>query len=148
MSSPFEVWEERAKLGKLTRFLGCKTEILEVGVCKVSLPFREEFEQLFGVIHGGFITIIADSAGYFAAATRNGDQPLATAEIKMNFISPVLRQDIYAIAKVVKAGRQLVVCELKAYTVQTDKLIAVGLASYCRIPAGKGNPAVVENESV
>ncbi len=86
MSSPFEVWEERAKLAKISRFVGQTLEVLEEGVCKITLPFRNDFEQTFGVVHGGMITLIADTAGYFAAATKAGEMPLATAEIKMNFI--------------------------------------------------------------
>ena len=143
MSAEFDVWEERAKISKLSRFVGHKTEILEEGVCKITLPFREDFEQLFGVVHGGFITLIADAAGYFAAATKVGEIPLATAEIKINFVSPVYRTDIYAIGKVVKTGRQIIVCELKVYSTQKDKLVAIGLASYNRLPADKSKPATI-----
>lgn len=143
MSAHFEVWEERAKIAKITRFIGQKLEVLEEGTCKIILPFREEFEQTFGVIHGGVLTLIADTAGYFAAATKVGETPLATAEIKMNFIAPVYRKKVYAIGKVIKAGRQLIVCEVKVYTAEDDKLVALGIASYSRIVMGKGKPAAV-----
>ena len=133
MSSIFEVWEERAKIARITRFIGQKLEVLEEGVCRITLPFQNHFEQTFGVVHGGIITLIADTAGYFAAATKNGDSPLATAEIKMNFLSPVYRKDLYALGKVVKAGRNMTVCELKVFTVDDDKLVALGVASYARI---------------
>ena len=143
MSSSFEIWEERAKLARVSRFLGQKLEVLEEGVCKISLPFRPDFEQTFGVVHGGFITLIADSAGYFAAASKVGDTPLATAEIKINFISPVYRKDLYSIGKVVKAGRQLIVCELKVFCAADDKLVALGTASYSRVTESKEKPARV-----
>ncbi|HEY4490816.1 MAG TPA: PaaI family thioesterase, partial [Acidobacteriota bacterium] len=87
MKPTFEVWEERAKIAKISRFIGQKLQVLEEGVCKITLPFRDEFEQIYGVVHGGLITLIADTAGYFAAATIAGDMPLATAEVKMNFVS-------------------------------------------------------------
>lgn len=137
MSSPFELWEERAKIAKVSRFIGQKLEVLEQGVCKIVLPFRDDFEQTFGVVHGGFIGLIADTAGYFAAATMVGEQPLATAEIKMNFIAPVYRKDIHAIGKVIKPGRHLIICELKVYTSHDDKLVALGIASYARITTTK-----------
>jgi uncharacterized protein (TIGR00369 family) len=140
VSSPFELWEERAKIAKVSRFLGQRLEVLEEGVCKILLPFRDEFEQTFGVVHGGFITLIADTAGYFAAATMVGEQPLATAEIKMNFISPVVRKDMYAIGKVLKTGRHVLVCEMKVYTSPADKLVAAGIASYYRISSAKEAP--------
>ena len=143
MTHRFEVWEERAKLARISRFIGQKLEVMEEGVCKITLPFRDDFEQIFGVIHGGFITTIADTAGYFAAATRVGEIPLATAEIKMNFISPVYRKEIYAIGRVIKSGKQLIVCELKVYTAQDDKLVALGIATYSRIVSAKGKHAVV-----
>ena len=145
MAGSFEVWEERAKLARISRFIGQKLEVLDEGVCKITLPFRDDFEQIFGVIHGGFITMIADTAGYFAAATRAGEIPLATSEIKMNFISPVYRKEIYAIGRVVKSGRQLIVCELRVYTSQDDKLVALGIATYSRIATTKGKPVVVSS---
>jgi uncharacterized protein (TIGR00369 family) len=135
MSPTFELWEERAKLAKITRFIGQRLEVLEEGVCRITLPFQDNFEQTFGVVHGGMITLIADTAGYFAAATVNGDTPLATAEIKMNFVSPVYRQDIYALGKVVKRGRRTTTCELKVYSAASDKLVALGIASYDRVQA-------------
>lgn len=146
MSSPFEVWEERAKLAKISRFVGQKLEVLEEGCCKITLPFRDDFEQIFGVVHGGIVTLIADTAGYFAAATKVGDMPLATAEIKMNFISPVYRKEIHAIGKVVKAGKQLIICELKVYASDSDKLVALGTATYSRIPMPKDKPATVKSD--
>jgi len=143
MSDTFELWAERAKIAKVTRFVGQKLEVLEEGICKISLPYRDAFEQTFGVVHGGFITLIADTAGYFAAATKVGETPLATAEVKMNFIAPVVRKDIYAIGKVVKSGKNLIVCELKVYTAQDDKLVALGIASYSRVTITKEMPATV-----
>lgn len=143
MNHPFDVWVERLKIAKVTRFVGQKLEVLEEGVCKISLPFRDEFEQAFGVVHGGFVTLIADTAGYFAAATKVGETPLATAEVKMNFIAPICRKDIYAIGKVVKSGKNLIVCELKVYTTPDDKLVALGIASYSRIVITKELPATV-----
>lgn len=139
MKPTFEVWEERAKIAKISRFIGQKLQVLEEGVCKITLPFRDEFEQIYGVVHGGLITLIADTAGYFAAATIVGEIPLATAEVKMNFVSPVYRKDLYSVGKVVKAGKQLIVCDLKVYTSENNKLVALGLASYSRVPAKKGN---------
>jgi uncharacterized protein (TIGR00369 family) len=139
----FEVWEERAKIAKISRFIGQKLEVLEEGVCKIELPFQENFEQTFGVVHGGLISLIADTAGYFAAATLVGEMPLATAEIKMNFVAPVYRKDLYAIGRVVKKGRQLIVCEMKVYTKVQDRLVALGIATYSRISTTKDKPATV-----
>lgn len=138
MSSHFEIWEERAKIAKISRFIGQKLEVIQEGVCKITLPYRNEFEQTFGVIHGGIITLIADTAGYFAAATTTGEMPLATAEIKMNFVAPVYRDDIYALGTVVKKGRRLIVCEMKVYRSKDDKIVALGIASYSPIDSTKG----------
>jgi uncharacterized protein (TIGR00369 family) len=142
-NSSFEVWEERAKIAKISRFIGQRLEVLEEGVCKIHLPFKENFEQIFGVVHGGIISLIADTSGYFAAATLVGEIPLATAEIKMNFVAPVYREDLYAVGKVVKNGRQLIVCELKVHTSRDDRLIALGIATYSRINTAKNKPASV-----
>lgn len=144
-NSSFEVWEERAKIAKISRFIGQRLEVIEQGVCKIHLPFQESFVQTFGVVHGGIISLIADTSGYFAAATLVGEIPLATAEIKMNFVAPVYREDLYAIGKVVKNGRQLIVCELKVHTSRDDRLVALGIATYSRIDTTKSKPASVSS---
>jgi len=61
----------------------------------------------------------------------------------MNFIAPVYRKEVYAIGKVIKAGRQLIVWEVKVYTAEDEKLVALGISSYSRIVMRKGTPATV-----
>ena len=53
----------------ISRYLGMTLSYCENGVARVRLPFRAEFEERHGVIHGGLIGLLADTAGNFAVGS-------------------------------------------------------------------------------
>ena len=62
----------------------------------------------------------------------------------MNYIDPIFRKEIHAIGKVVKVGKQLIICDLRVYTSDDDKLVALGSATYSKIPSAKDKPVIVK----
>src|SRR5262249_40196022 len=46
--------------------------------------FRPEFDQGFGVVHGGMVATLADTAGYFAAGALLEGGGVTTVEVKIN----------------------------------------------------------------
>lgn len=112
----------------VTGFLGQRLRACGEGAAEVHLPFREEFVQGKGVIHGGIITLIADTAGYFAAASL-GDELVATAQIDMSLLAPARKTDLTASAVVLGSGKRLIVCRLEVVSA-ADTLVAAGQATY------------------
>jgi uncharacterized protein (TIGR00369 family) len=82
----------------------------------MSLRVAERHKQIHGVVHGGILASLADTAGAMAAypLLPRGTR-LATVEMTINYLEPVDRGPIVAEARVLRLGRTLAVaeCEIK-----------------------------------
>ena len=97
----------------------------------VAMEAAPEFEQETGVIHGGILTALADTAAVYCFMPRLApDERMIGVELKINFLRPALvgRGDVTAKAAVVRRGRRLGVCDVDVY--QGDSHIAKGLFTY------------------
>jgi uncharacterized protein (TIGR00369 family) len=116
---------ESAPIG---RFLGMSLGYCENGVARVRLPFRKEFEEGHGIIHGGLIGLLADTAGSFAVGSMSPGSTVKTVEFKMSLLAGV-QGDLLAIGEVVRKGRTLATCRLEVVE-GNDRVVAIGLATY------------------
>ena len=82
------------------------------GCAVMSMGVRSKHIQIHGVVHGGILASLADTAGAMAAYPMlpKGTR-LATVEMKINYLEPVDRGPIYAESKVLRLGRTLVTSE-------------------------------------
>ncbi len=89
------------------------------GFAEISLPWSGEVTQQNGYFHAGIITMIADTAGGFAAYTLAPPETnVLAAEFKVNFIGPAKGERIIARAEVVKSGKRLTVCRIDIFSVE------------------------------
>ena len=100
----------------------------ENGVARVRLPFRAAFEEGHGVIHGGLIGLIADTAGNFAVGSVSSGSTVKTVEFKMSLLAGV-QGDLLAIGELVRKGRTLAASWLEVVE-GSDRVVAIGLATY------------------
>ena len=114
-------------------FIGQQLVECEGGVAEVVLPHRPEFQQALGVTHGGIIATIADTAGFFAAAS-SSEATVATVEFKINLLAAARGETLRARGTVVQRGSRLVIAEMKV-TSDSGTLIAIGLGTYARLSA-------------
>lgn len=99
----------------------------------VEIPLREEFSNSAGYLHGGVTAALIDGALGVAINRRYGDQRRgATTEMKVNFLRPAHQGVLTARARIIKAGRTLVVGEVNVFD-QDRRHIAVGLLTYMLI---------------
>jgi uncharacterized protein (TIGR00369 family) len=134
---PDEVNERSAHLDKIkqlfgsapiSRYLGMSLGYCENGVARVRLPFRKEFEEGHGVIHGGLVGLLGDTAGSFAVGSVSPGSTVKTVEFKLSLLTGV-QGDLLAIGEVVRKGRTLATCRLEIVE-GNDRVVAVGLATY------------------
>ena len=95
------------------------------------MPLDKTYLQEGGLVHGGIISTLADTAAVYTLhpyLTEN--QSMTSIEFKMNFLSPALLEngDLLARAYLVKRGRKVALCDVEVY--QKEKLVAKGLFSY------------------
>jgi len=107
------------------RTLGMSVKRDEPDQVLVSLAWHERLCTSGGVLHGGVIMSLADTAGAICAFRNLPAEAVGTTtvESKTNFLRAVTRGHVEALAKPVHAGRTLIVVETDVRDDQ-DRLVA------------------------
>ena len=128
-----EKFRELANSSPYYRLLGMELVECRKGFAKFRLPHKEQLLQLAGVVHGGAIASIADSAGAMATiATAENCARVATAEMKLNFIAPASGNELFAEGRIVHCGSTLAVADVEVKD-SDGVLVAKALATYILI---------------
>jgi uncharacterized protein (TIGR00369 family) len=97
-----------AGLPPIARTLGLELESLELGACTLFMEVQERHHNAVGTLHGGVFCDIADLAMGFAYGSQVQDgESFTTIELKINYMKPIIRGRLRAVAKVVKAGKTI-----------------------------------------
>ena len=109
----------------LARTLGMSAVTLAPDEVVLSLEWAAELCTAGGVLHGGAIMALADSAGAACAFANlpDGDAATATIESKTNFLAGVRRGTVSARARPLHVGRTTIVVETEVHD-ETDRLVA------------------------
>ena len=101
---------------------------MENGESELAMPFLEEYTQPYGMLHGGAVFTLADSACAAAVATvaRRGKK-FVTAAMSINYLEPVTGGDTVCRARVLRQGRTVPV---EASLWNSDVLVAKATATY------------------
>jgi acyl-CoA thioesterase len=125
-----EKFRELANSSPYYMLLGMELVECREGFAKFRLPHKEHLMQLAGVVHGGAIASIADSAGAMATlATAENCTSVATAEMKVNFIAPTSGENLFAEGRIVHCGSTLAVADVEVKD-SHGVLVAKALATY------------------
>jgi len=92
----------------IARTTGLKMRSIGAGHAVFELDVDERFYNPMGTVHGGVVTLVADSAmGMAFASTLEDGQAFTTIELKANFLLPVRNGTLVATARVVQRGRNI-----------------------------------------
>ena len=114
-------------------------EKIDEGFARFHMPFRKELTQAYGVVHGGAIASLADTAVAFALMTivQPGER-VTTAEFKINFLSSVYNGEMIGEARIVNKGKKLVMADMEVKNGE-GKLVAKGIATYMILTSSKSS---------
>ena len=99
-----------------TNLLGFRLESVGRGCAVLRLDVRARHKQMQGVVHGGILAALADTASAIAAYTTvTKGTAIATVELKINYLEAVPGGRIRAQARVLRAGRNFVVAECEIF---------------------------------
>lgn len=99
----------------VARLIGFRLTKVSAGVARASLNLSARHAGPSGRVHGGILCDLADAAmGLAFASTLKRRQSAVTVELKINFLRPVWRERLFALAQVIHRGRRLgwVDCEI------------------------------------
>lgn len=124
-----------------TRLLGMRMESIGRGACRLSVAMRDDLRQRYGVMHGGVIATLVDTAAAYAIYPQiPGGREIATVEMKVSFLSSVRSGDrAVADARLLRLGRTLAVCSCDVRD-GGGKHAAAALVTYMLIPGGGRAP--------
>jgi acyl-CoA thioesterase len=112
------------------RLLGLELTSVERGAAVVSLAVRAELTRMEGIVHGGALASVMDTAAAFAVLSllAPGAQTV-TVDLTLHFLRPTSRGTIRAAARVLRAGRRIAFVSVEA-TDDAGELIATALTTY------------------
>ena len=114
------------------RLLGLEIVRLERGAAVLSLGIRPELTRMEGIVHGGAIASLLDSASAFAVLSLlRPEEQTVTVDLTLHFLRAVRDGSVEARAKVLRAGRRVVTVSIEASD-SAGKLVATALTTYLR----------------
>ena len=113
-----------------TRLLGMELVGAARGEARVALELREELTRNEGLMHGGAVASLMDTASAFAVMSLlEPGQSTVTIDLTLHFLRPVLRGRIEARARVLRAGRRIATLSIDT-TDDAGKLTATATTTY------------------
>ena len=112
-----------------------KIELGEVrrGAATLYLEVRDELRQNNGVVHGGVIASLVDTAAAFAIITSlEPNQTTTTVDLTIQYLRPLLRGRATAQARVLRAGRRIISIRIDVLD-ETQALAATALTTFIRL---------------
>lgn len=115
------------------KMVGIEIDDIEPGRAKLSLDVTEKHRQLQGIMHGGAIATLIDTAVAFAivGASEPGAK-FTTIEMKVNYLSPIIAGRVVADARLIRDGKRIIVAECDVFDA-AGKMAAKGLLTYMRL---------------
>jgi uncharacterized protein (TIGR00369 family) len=114
------------------KFLGLELCELNSGDVTVCLDVRDEVRQNRGVVHGGAIASLIDTASAFVILTAiDEDERVTTTDLTIHYLRPVMAGRMLARARIVRAGRRRFVVNVE---VENDgEMAATAVTGYVKI---------------
>ena len=115
------------------KLLGIKLDSVEPCDASLSLQIRDDFRQNAGVVHGGVIASLIDSATAFAILPLlNPNERSTTVDLTISYLRPLTVGSMVAHAKVIRAGQRLIVVFAELHD-DAGNLAATALSTYMRL---------------
>lgn len=126
----------RLRSSNTNRLFGFQLEAAEPGRAVVAMRVRQRHRQVHGVVHGGIIAALADTSAALAVyMVLPRGTPMATIEMKINFLEPVDRGTVTAEGRLLRRGRNFAVAECDVRD-HDGRLAAKALLTFALNPSG------------
>jgi acyl-CoA thioesterase len=115
------------------QLLGIELEDIGPGTATLSLLVRKELKQNHGVVHGGAIASLIDTATAFAILSLlSPKERVTTVDLTISYLRPLTNGRIKAQAKVLRAGRRLFVVSADIFD-KDGKRATTALSTYIKL---------------
>jgi len=116
-----------------TRLLGIEFDGAERGAATLSMRARTELERFGGIMHGGALASLADSASAFAVlSTLEDGEQTVTADLTLHYLRPVTGGKLTARARVLRGGRRAATVSVEVFD-DAGALVVTALTTYIKL---------------
>ena len=133
--SKAEIQRLRTVLGKVPYASLLGIELLDAGrgTATLKLPITDDLRQIHGVLHGGAIASLIDTATAFAIVPMVGaEEKFSTVDLMDNYLRPLTKGSATAEARVLRFGKRLIT--VAADVLDDDgNLSATALSTYTKL---------------
>lgn len=115
------------------RFLGIELVAAAHGSATLRLEVRADLIQNHGLLHGGAIASLIDTATAFAIVSQlTAAEKFTTVDLNVNYLRPVTEGSATCKARVIRAGRRLLTISAEVHD-DAGNLAAIALSTYIRL---------------
>ena len=115
------------------KFLGLELGEITASQVSVHLQVRDELLQNQGVVHGGALASLIDTASAFAVLTQiEPHERVTTTDLTIHYLRPVTSGRMTANARVVRGGKRLFVLAVEVVN-EREILVATAVTTYIKI---------------
>jgi acyl-CoA thioesterase len=115
------------------KLLGIELESFDAGSAALTLTLNENLKQNNGVVHGGAIASLIDTATAIAIITLLAPyERVTTVDLTISYLRPLLTGRARATARVLRAGRRLIAVSAEV-SGDDGSLAATALSTYIRL---------------
>jgi len=115
------------------KLLGFELDEVSPGAATLGLKIRKDLMQNHGVVHGGAIASLIDTATAFAIIPLlTPEERVTTVDLTISYLRPITKGRVIATARVVRAGRRLFVVSAEVKD-EDGKLAATALSTYIKL---------------
>lgn len=115
------------------KLLGIELDDIGSGTATLGLTIRKQLMQNHGVVHGGAIASLIDTATAFAIIPLLAPRErVTTVDLTVSYLRPLTGGRVTAVAKVLRAGRRLFVVSAEVFD-KDGKLATTALSTYMKL---------------
>jgi uncharacterized protein (TIGR00369 family) len=113
--------------------LGIKVKEVSAGSATLFFKIRKEHLQNHGVVHGGAIASLIDTAMAFAViSVLPPSERVSTVDLTVSYLQPLTEGTIWTTAQVLRSGRRLIRVSANVFD-DARNLAATALSTYVRL---------------
>ena len=115
------------------QLLGIELDDVDTGTATLSLNITRQMTQNHGVVHGGAIASLIDTATAFAIISLlSRGERVSTVDLTISYLRPLTTGRVTATARVLRAGRRLFVVSAEVFD-KDGKLATTALSTYIKL---------------
>jgi uncharacterized protein (TIGR00369 family) len=115
------------------RLLGIELVAATRGSATLRLEVRNELKQNHGVLHGGAMAALIDTATAFAIVSQlTAPEKFTTVDLSVNYLRPLTGGSATCQARVLRSGRRLFTISAEVHD-DAGNLAAIALSTYIRL---------------